>query len=700
MKKILPVRMNRLRMGAWFLLLSSFFMLIFALGYRYIRQITRNQVFALHEQKLAEGVRELDTILEALGNLKTIVNSNVSLNEMVTADDLKLDKIRSFIATYVLPYDVIADVGISRENKILLTRKRIYYEMPYLTSERYFRLTDLEVKSLPAMFTGKYSVLPAHDFFSVDQGTYKAFTIAWRWSKALDIYLFVTFSVDKVISAMVQPNVLESSSISIFYNDEMVASNDIIIDPKSKLLTMSTRTIPLSISIWIPNSYIEKDLENIRQLARIIAVIVMTLALLWVVLLAIAASKPLDEVTRALLSLHHKPPNTERPYTFSNLVDSIKSIDLRLTNYEDLFAAQNQAMKTHILEKALFRGLYSDDAHVEFNNAFPDFPKYWQMAIIQFVCEFDIVENALLFPVFEALLKKYLPKALFVTSGKETLVGIFPCGIQSPQDILEDARKTIERGYRIILQYTLSETASSPAALAGIYQLLEQETLIINKTDEISSHKSKFPMSIQDLDNMYRALSYGDGKAALELLHITTRQLCDDEDLFLAKYTYQLIANMLVMIKLESESNLTAIPIPSFNHEEIKNLFENELPKCFMEISWRIQSDRKTFAQNQSQQICRFIQENICNHQLCINFVTDHFNISAPTLQKHLRETVGKTFSAYVEEIRMIMARNELRNTMLSVQEIALKCGYTSPNSFHKAYKRYFGEAPLDVRKH
>ena len=34
-----------------------------------------------------------------------------------------------------------------------------------------------------------------------------------------------------------------------------------------------------------------------------------------------------------------------------------------------------------------------------------------------------------------------------------------------------------------------------------------------------------------------------------------------------------------------------------------------------------------------------------------------------------------------------------------TVQEISESCGYTTPNSFYKAYKRCFGEAPLDLRK-
>lgn len=63
------------------------------------------------------------------------------------------------------------------------------------------------------------------------------------------------------------------------------------------------------------------------------------------------------------------------------------------------------------------------------------------------------------------------------------------------------------------------------------------------------------------------------------------------------------------------------------------------------------------------------------------------------------RSAVGQTFSAYVETERMNKARQELLESSRTVQEISESCGYTSPNSFYKAYKRCFGEAPLDIRK-
>ena len=97
--------------------------------------------------------------------------------------------------------------------------------------------------------------------------------------------------------------------------------------------------------------------------------------------------------------------------------------------------------------------------------------------------------------------------------------------------------------------------------------------------------------------------------------------------------------------------------------------------------------------------IFTFINENIDNQQLSITMVTDYFHISAPTLQKRIYFRMGKTFSSYVIDMRMQKAQQMLHNTSLSVQEIAQAVGYSNANSFYKAYKRHYGEAPTSTKQ-
>ena len=165
-----------------------------------------------------------------------------------------------------------------------------------------------------------------------------------------------------------------------------------------------------------------------------------------------------------------------------------------------------------------------------------------------------------------------------------------------------------------------------------------------------------------------------------------------------AKYAYRALSYMLLQLELENR-NLSDIAIPVFNNERFVELFREDFPRCFETICQRLTQDRVDQAQSLEKEILDYIEQNYANQQLSITSITEHFRISAPTLQKRMNACVGKTFSAYVEELRMNKARKLLLSTELTIQEISESIGYTNTNSFYKAYCRIFGESARSTRQ-
>ena len=71
-----------------------------------------------------------------------------------------------------------------------------------------------------------------------------------------------------------------------------------------------------------------------------------------------------------------------------------------------------------------------------------------------------------------------------------------------------------------------------------------------------------------------------------------------------------------------------------------------------------------------------------------------HFKCSSSTINKIFKQTKNMTMSKYVEQKRMNLANELLAQRQNTVVEIAGKCGFTNPNSFYKAYRRFYGHAP------
>jgi transcriptional regulator GlxA family with amidase domain len=67
-------------------------------------------------------------------------------------------------------------------------------------------------------------------------------------------------------------------------------------------------------------------------------------------------------------------------------------------------------------------------------------------------------------------------------------------------------------------------------------------------------------------------------------------------------------------------------------------------------------------------------------------------------LQRAFAEIGGTTFRSYALDVRMRRARELLRDTDMSVREIAERVGYRKPPQFCKTFRRQHGQSPSRFR--
>lgn len=79
--------------------------------------------------------------------------------------------------------------------------------------------------------------------------------------------------------------------------------------------------------------------------------------------------------------------------------------------------------------------------------------------------------------------------------------------------------------------------------------------------------------------------------------------------------------------------------------------------------------------------------------------VADHVHVSCVYLQRGFQVLTGYSLGEYIRNRRLYLAAVELTESQASVLDIALKYGYDTPASFTKAFSRFHGATPLDVRR-
>lgn len=96
-------------------------------------------------------------------------------------------------------------------------------------------------------------------------------------------------------------------------------------------------------------------------------------------------------------------------------------------------------------------------------------------------------------------------------------------------------------------------------------------------------------------------------------------------------------------------------------------------------------------------------QELLANHLEASFTVTDlakSLNRSSRQLARLFKKHTGQTIQAYRDQLRLQQGEQLLRNTQMSVKEIAGQCGFESARQFARLWKKQTGQTPLEARRH
>lgn len=684
-----------------FQIVSCFFIfailsnLIYIPCYFYIMNINRKNVIDHQQYQLENGMQTLNASMDAFFNITNTLSSDKDYRtpryNRADFDDLTLDNLRKTVNAYLLPFDCITESGLIMGDTILFTKNRIYYELEPLSWRGFFSCSREDYLN---EFSGAYCVLPSASFSTLDQvKEYEAITIGWRWHKKNNTYFFAHYSLDKFFSLFASSEVLDSCYLAVYHGDMLLAeSGSALSDNYEMLTTTSSNQLGIYIVLQLSDSYIQQDLANMTKLIRIFISIVLIAALLWVLVFSFMMWQPYRSISQALYNTGHlQAEHTDKIFTDA-LVNDITKLGDQLSDYKQILETQKERSRIHIFEKALYRGLYGDDSREAFYNAFPDFPEKWQLVQIQYASDDETVTPDLIQSVLIQQLQLYWKNLFLLPQNQDTLLVLLPL-IQEAADHekLKNLCNLSRQQHHLSVSIIFSRIYEDPAFLADALQELEYEGF------SVAPQSKTFSISMQQLQTIYSALQCGDVKTAVSALKNSTSKLLANDDEFTAKYSYRMLSYVLVRLKLEN-SNIINVPIPPYRHDDIHKLFEEELPQCFTLVAECLKQQQMEQTEKLDQDILDFIRDNLANQQLSVTLVAEQFHISAPTLQKRMNACCEMTFSAYVEAARMEKARQLLRDTNATVQEIAETVGYINSNSFYKAYKRCFGEPPLAYR--
>ena len=94
----------------------------------------------------------------------------------------------------------------------------------------------------------------------------------------------------------------------------------------------------------------------------------------------------------------------------------------------------------------------------------------------------------------------------------------------------------------------------------------------------------------------------------------------------------------------------------------------------------------------------KYVTENL-DKKFTIDDLCNTFKISSSTLKSCFKQMFLTGIYSYIKQARMAKARDLLKNSEMSITQIALLCGYSNHSNFTKAFKKNYNIVPKDIRE-
>jgi len=157
-----------------------------------------------------------------------------------------------------------------------------------------------------------------------------------------------------------------------------------------------------------------------------------------------------------------------------------------------------------------------------------------------------------------------------------------------------------------------------------------------------------------------------------------------------------------VYVELQSYSK---IQIPEVDKQKIHNLITSSKDLKTYNTNYIstlitvIRENRNFSAHQNIKRAIKYIENNYKDNELSQQAVAEYVNLSVPYLSQIFKQSVGISFSHYLIQYRMKIAKQLLTDPGRKAYDIPELIGYTDYAHFTKSFKKIFGVTPREYRK-
>jgi two-component system response regulator YesN len=718
-----------------YLLFFIILVILFVPFYHQVMKTYKNNYLDTSLYVLEVGLNNFENDLSSIHTMAQGIYSNLNIRRVAyITHPLSIEEYyrvgiaKTEFTKFLTLGNMVMDCGLVFPNNIILTPQRIHhngedfynYFFNDNTVDDYSRWKHSLIEN-----NSISNLCPLHGITTYDNRTYKALTLVIKLPLTTTRYhglFFATIEKKYLLSYFATKEMLDYGMMRIYdKNNTLLLEHENCEDDNLNYVEVKSEKLGLHIMVGIKNSFFTEKLNPLRDIAFGFFSLYVLLGLIMSCLFAYTTSKPLQRITDKVFTISRNYFHDDKPSKLFNefkyIISFLNEVDYTFYNYEQVVFQQKELLRSNLFEH-MIRGItYAPSKRDKANIYFPDFPDQYCIAIILPIelDSFKLSPQESRQTIFLSIIKPKLPRGALIHFTDDMVVLLLPCSNDKNENknvehLLLDINDELYKGAAISCNISVSDVFSKlediHVAFYEAYHLLR----MVGKTPADKIYRKKeYPVAslplipgVLESNHFFDLILNAEKEQAVDMVTTTLKRIkeigfVDENEIQQIFYSYR---RLFIRLKDELQEEYgSRIVLPIYdNKSDVDSLF-SRIVSCTDIACDCVGKKRKDEMEIFEQSVLSYINDNLYNTELYIKMVTNRFKISENTLQIIMYKLTNTSFFDYVEKQRMEKAQNLIRHTTDPFSKLAKKCGYSSPNSFYKAFRRNFGISPSIMRK-